>query len=135
MTSPVTARSTPRASRGVLVAIAAFATGYALAVIAAERAGMAPAVRVAFALLAVAGFVAFIAAEVRVIRGLDELQQRIQLETLAVAFPLALVLVFGVGMLERAGVSIWGFRELRDAWPLVALPYVVGLALALRRYR
>jgi hypothetical protein len=38
-------------------------------------------------------------------------------------------------MLERAGVSIWGFRELRDVWPLVALPYVVGLTIALRRYR
>lgn len=124
-----------RASRGVLVGVVAFAAGYVLAVLAAERAGMAPAVRILFAGLAVAGFIAFIAAEVRVIRNLDELQQRIQLESLAVAFPLALVLVFAVGMLERAGVSIWGFRELRDAWPLVALPYFVGLTIALRRYR
>jgi hypothetical protein len=115
--------------------MAALIVSYVLAVMAAERAGMAPAVRVAFALLAVAGFIAFIAAEVRVIRGLDELQRRIQLETFAIAFPLALVLVFALGMLERAGVSIWGFRELRDVWPLVALPYVVGLTIALRRYR
>lgn len=122
-------------SRPMLLAMVALIVGYVLAVIAAERAGLAPGIRIAFALLAVAGFVAFIAAEVRVIRGLDELHQRIQLETLAVAFPLALVLVFAVGMLERAGVSIWGFRQLRDVWPLVVLPYGIGLMLALRRYR
>ena len=122
-------------SRGVLVGMLALVAGYLLAVIAAERAELAPAVRVAFAILAVAGFVAFIAAEVRVIRGLDELHRRIQLETLAVAFPLALVLVFAVGMLERAGVSIWGFRQIRDVWPLVVIPYAVGYALASRRYR
>ena len=73
----------------------ALIVSYVLAVIAAERAGMPSAVRIALALLAVAA----------------------------------------LGMLERAGVSIWGFRELRDVWPLVALPYVVGLTIALRRYR
>ena len=135
MSSPATVSPATRASRGVLIGLTALVVGYVLAVIAAERAGMAPAVRVTFAVLAVAGFIAFIAAEVRVIRGLDELQRRIQLETFAIALPLALVLVFALGMLERAGVSIWGFRELRDVWPLVALPYVVGLTIALRPYR
>jgi hypothetical protein len=72
--------------------------------------------------------------EVRLIRSLDELHRQIQLETLAIAFPTAFVLVFALGMLERAGVAVWGFRQLRDVWPLVAPPYAIGLAIATRRY-
>jgi hypothetical protein len=51
---------------------------------------------------------------------------------LAVAFPLALLLVFTVGSLERAGVQI---QDSRDLWPLVVVPYPVGLLFAWRRYR
>lgn len=131
-TAPVPA---PGAGRTLLAAVAALAGGYLLAVLAAETPGLGAPIRIACALLAVSGFVVFIVAEVRVMRRLDELQQRIQLEALAVAFPTALVLVFALGMLERAGVAIWGFRQLRDVWPLVVLPLPIGYAIALRRYR
>ena len=119
----------------IVRALIGLVAGYLLAVLAAERPEMGTPVRVALALLAVAAFVLFIVQEVRLIRGLDELQRRIQLETLAIAFPTALVLVFALGMLERAGVQIWGFRQLRDIWPLVVLPYGVGFLIASRRYR
>ena len=121
--------------RGFLVAVLGLVVGYLLAVAAAELPGLSRGVRIAAALLAVVAFAVFLITEVRLIRGLDELQQRIQLEALAIAFPTALLLVFALGMLERAGVSIWGFRYLRDVWPLLILPYGAGLVVALRRYR
>lgn len=77
----------------------------------------------------------FIVTEVRVIRQSDELQQRIQLEALALAYPTAILLVYAVGLLERAGVVVPGFSGLRDVWPLTVVPYFVGIALAQRRYR
>jgi hypothetical protein len=43
--------------------------------------------------------------------------------------------VFTVGSLERAGVHIEGFERPRDLWPLVILPYPIGLLFAWRRYR
>jgi len=72
---------------------------------------------------------------VRDIRQLDELQRRIELEALAVAYPSAILLVFAVGFLERAGIVSPGFTNLRDVWPLTILPYWVGMAIATRRYR
>lgn len=122
-------------SRGYIVAVLGLVVGYLLAVAAAELPGLSRAVRIAAAALAVLAFAVFLVTEVRLIRGLDELQQRIQLEALAIAFPTALLLVFALGMLERAGVSVWGFRSLRDVWPLLMLPYGVGLVFAIRRYR
>jgi uncharacterized membrane protein (DUF4010 family) len=91
--------------------------------------------RLAVGLMAVAAFGLFIAAEVRMLRELDEMHRRIQLEALAIAFPTAILLVFTLGVLERAGIVVWGFQRLRDVWPLVALPYMIGLAIATRRYR
>lgn len=93
------------------------------------------ALRIALGLVAVAAFGLFIAAEIRLLSRLDELQRRIQLEALAIAYPTAILLVFTLGVLERAGIAVWGFQRLRDVWPLVALPYVIGLAIATRRYR
>lgn len=90
---------------------------------------------VAISALPVIAFTWFIVTVVRDIRRLDELQRRIQLEALAVAYPSAILLVFAVGFLERAGIVFPGFTNLRDVWPLTVLPYWVGMALATRRYR
>lgn len=86
-------------------------------------------------LVPIAAFAWFLVAELRALRRLDELQQRIQLEAFAVAYPCAILLVFAVGFLERAGISIPGFTNLRDVWPLAIIPYWVGVAIAQRRYR
>ena len=119
----------------IIVAIAGLVAGYVAAVFAAERPGIPTLVRVAFAAIAAAAFLVFIVVEVGVIRDLDELERRIQLEAFAIAFPTALLLVFSLGMLERAGIHVWGLRQLRDVWPLILLPYGVGLVVAMRRYR
>ena len=128
----------PQGSSSVrLVGIAAtvlFVT-YLASVIALKALAPGPTGRLALALLPLGGFVFFIVAEVRLIRCLDEMQQRVQLEALSVAYPTTILLVFGLGFLERAGYEVPGFERLRDVWPLTVLPYWLGLALAWRRYR
>ncbi|MDQ3674699.1 MAG: hypothetical protein M3365_10030 [Gemmatimonadota bacterium] len=65
----------------------------------------------------------------------DELQRRIQLEALALAYPLVLLLIITLGLLELVvdlNPSDWSYRHLG---PFVILFYVTGLWLSTRRYR
>lgn len=77
------------------------------------------------------------AALVTIVRGarqLDELEQRIQLEALAVAFVLAVLLLMTLGLLELAitlNPSDWSYRHV---WAMLPLFYFIGLAFARRRY-
>jgi hypothetical protein len=100
-----------------------------------EALELPPAGRLVLALLPVASLVWVIYEEIRLIRGLDELGQRIQLEALAVAYPTALLLLFGFGLLERAGFAVPAFERVRDVWALAVIPYALGLLLARGRYR
>lgn len=70
----------------------------------------------------------------RAVRGMDELERRIQLEGLALAFPIALLVVFSAGLLDLAGFHGKGNWDLPRLWPLLLLPYWIGIALARRRY-
>ena len=88
----------------------------------------------ALALLPVPCFAAFVWIYVRNVRALDELQRRIQLEALAIAFPVALLVVFTAGLLDLAGFHGDQNWDLPRLWPLVLSPYWLGLALAHRRY-
>jgi len=68
------------------------------------------------------------------IRQLDELQRRIHLEALAVAFPLTFLLLLTLGLLELTitlPAEDWSYRHV---WAMLPLLYFVGLALAKRRY-
>lgn len=70
----------------------------------------------------------------RAIRSADELERRIQLEALGVAFPLACLLVTTLGLVQRAvtlNFQDWSYNHI---WPMFALFYFVGLMLARRRY-
>lgn len=108
---------------------------FAAAVLLIEAGHLPTPARAAAALLPAIAMAAFLWIEISYLRQLDELHRRVQLEALAVAFPLALLLVFTVGSLERAGVHIEGFERPRDLWPLVIIPYPIGLLFAWRRYR
>jgi hypothetical protein len=68
----------------------------------------------------------------RQMRRLDELQLRVQLEALGFAFAATAMLTFGYGFLENVGfprVSLF------VVWPLMGALWMVGLRLAVRRYR
>jgi heme/copper-type cytochrome/quinol oxidase subunit 4 len=65
----------------------------------------------------------------------DELQRRIQLEALAIAYPLILLLILTLGLLQLAvnlNPADWSYRHLG---PFVILFYVLGLWVSTRRYR
>ena len=93
-----------------------------------------PAVRVAAALLPIPPFTLLLILMVRGARELDELERRIQLEALAFAFPLTLILLLTLGLLEIAielNPDDWSFRHV---WAMLPLFYFMGLTLAKRRY-
>lgn len=75
----------------------------------------------------------FLAALVRTIRKMDELQQRITLESLAIAFMLTLAVAFALAGLQSAGV--------RDPWvrdqlgTFMLLFWSCAYVFSVRRYR
>lgn len=100
-----------------------------------ERSDLSTPLRVAIALAPIPAFAVVILKVIRGIRKMDELEQRIQLEALAVAYPLALLLVMTLGLVQLAtplSPDDWSYRHI---WPFLFAFYAVGLALARKRYQ
>ena len=93
--------------------------------------GSAP--RVALAALQALAMGSVVVGSVLVTRKLDELQQRIHSEALALAFAATGALISGYAFLERAGLpSIrWGLW----AWPVMVALWAGGLLYVRRRYQ
>ncbi|MCX2860227.1 hypothetical protein OOZ63_00045 [Paucibacter sp. PLA-PC-4] len=68
----------------------------------------------------------------RQLRRMDELQRRVQLEALGLAFAGTALLTLGYGFLEGVGYPRMSSFVV---WPVMASLWVVGLVLAARRYR
>ena len=117
----------------MLLAGVGFMAAYFVAVWMQETLSPPPAGAVAIALLPTAALALFIVTWVRASRELDELQQRIQLEALVVAFPGTILLAVFLGFLQRGGLLPEG-TDLRDMWGFLPWPYFVGLLVARRRY-
>ena len=117
----------------LFLAAAGFMAAYFVAVWMQETLSPPPAGAVAIALLPTAALALFIFTWVRASRELDELQQRIQLEALVVAFPGTILLAVFLGFLQRGGLLPEG-TDLRDMWGFLPWPYFVGLLVARRRY-
>lgn len=114
--------------------VAAWFVAWFVARVVLESAGAATWLRVAAALApAPIGAMALLAI-VRGARDLDELEQRIQLEALAIAFLLAMVFLMTLGLMELA-VTLnrddWSYRHV---WAMLPLLYFAGLTWARRRY-
>lgn len=88
--------------------------------------------RIAVSLLPMLAAVPLCAAVVRQLGRIDELQRKIQLEALALAFTGTALLTFGYGFLENAGLPR---LTMFAVWPLMAALWVLGLALGHLRYR
>lgn len=89
--------------------------------------------RIALALLQGVATTVLIIAIARPLRHYDELQRRIQLEALALAFAGTAMLGTAYGFLVNAGLPDidWG----QWIWPGMVSLWVVGLVIANRRYR
>jgi hypothetical protein len=108
---------------------------YLAALAASELTAIPRPLRLAVAVLPVPAFGLFLVEWIRSIRRLDELERRIQLEALAIAFPLSLMLVMALGLIQRVmqlNPLDWSYRHI---WPFLIAFYFFGLALARRRYR
>lgn len=66
------------------------------------------------------------------LRSCDELQQRIQLNGLALGFGAGLVFMMGYRLLERVGAPT---LDINDSVGLMALFYALGVVLSARRYQ
>lgn len=129
-------QSTPiwqRLSVSYLAATLLFVGSYLVARLLLQIALPAP-FNILAALLPVPFAFLWITKFVQYIRQLDELQRRIHLEALAIAFPLAFLLLLTLGLLEltiNLPAKDWSYRHV---WAMLPLLYFAGLALAKRRY-
>jgi hypothetical protein len=96
--------------------------------------GLAESTRLALALVPVPLFSIFVWSFVRSVRRADELERRIQLEALAIAFPLGLLLLTTLGLVQRAvelDFQDWSYNHV---WPMFAVFYLAGNVIARKRY-
>ncbi len=125
----------PQSSSRLLISGLIFALAYTGAVAAQEIFELNRLAGLVVSLLPAAGLLFFILEEVKLIRSLDELQRRIQLEALAIGFPLALLVLMTMGFLQRVDLLPHALSTIRDVWFLLPLGYFFGLLVAHRRYR
>jgi hypothetical protein len=91
--------------------------------------------KVAAALVPIVPTALFLWCIAQAIRGLDELHRRVHLEALALAYPLAILMLMTLGLLQLAielNMEDWSYRHV---WVYLPLFYFLGYALAWRRYR
>jgi len=122
-----------KSHRGLLSAVF-FVLAYLAARIVLKQEEFDELVRVLAALLPVVPFAWMLWEFIKGIQGMDELKQRIQLEALVVAFPLTLILLMTLGLLEIAIKLPPEDLSYRHVWAMLPLFYYLGLAFAKRRY-
>jgi 4-hydroxybenzoate polyprenyltransferase len=133
----VNTKPDPIRRRSTLLPQVLFGGAYAIAYIAAlwsSNGSLPVSLPLLLTVAAAIAFVGFVLAELRAVRLLDELQQRIQLEALAFAFPASVGVVMLLGLLQRFQELPAADLSYRHVWPVMIFLYVSGLALARRRY-
>lgn len=126
-------RSLDRITAGPLAFGIVWAVSYIAARFALEL-EMAPHLRLLIALAPVLPFLFALVGAVRGVRSMDELHRRVHLEALVLAFPLTLLFVMTLGLLQLAvGLSPddWSYRHIL---PVLVLFYAFGLWRAWKRY-
>lgn len=98
-----------------------------------ERISTAPLVIIA--LVPVVPAAVFLFYFITGMKELDELERRIQLEALAFAYPLALLMLMTLGLLQfvvELNPNDWSYRHV---WHYLVLLYLFGVMMASRRYK
>lgn len=127
------ARSIDRLTANPVIPGIAWALIYIAARFALEL-ELAQRLRVLVALAPVLPFLLTLVGAVRGVRSMDELHRRVHLEALVLAFPLTLLFIMTLGLLELAvGLSAddWSYRHVL---PVLIMFYAFGLWRAWRRY-
>lgn len=113
---------------GAVTLLAVFASSYLL-----EKQPMGSSSRLALALIPLPFSLLLLAVYVRLVRQSDEFQKKIFLESLAIAFPAAMILGMTVEYLQKAGFATW--VDVGRLWPVMMLLWVPALIYSYWRYR
>ncbi len=113
---------------GVVTILAVFASSYLL-----EKQPMGSGSRLALALMPLPFSLLMLAVYVRLVRQSDEFHKKILLESLAIAFPAAMILGMTVEYLQKAGFATW--VDVGRFWPVMMLLWVPALFYSYWRYR
>ena len=123
--------------RGVVIAallLIWIAMYFGVRILLESGATLAPSIRLALAFLPTPLFALFLWKFIQGIRGADELERRIQLEALAVAFPMGIMMLTTLALVQRAvqlNFQDWSYAHV---WPYFVLFYFFGIFVARRRY-
>ncbi len=107
---------------------------YFIARLLLEKPGSSTLVRVAIAIAPIPAFAVFLWLVIRGIQAADEFERKIHLEALALAYPLAMLLLMTLALLQRAielNFQDWSYAHV---WYYLPLFYFLGLARARKRY-
>jgi hypothetical protein len=121
-------------ARRLHVAVAAAILTYFGARFVLEMHSLPVAWRLTAAILPVPFFAWLLYELVRSARELDEMQRRIPLEAVAIAYPLVVMLLMTLGLVELVvplNRDDWSYRHV---WQMQGVLYFIGLFMAKRRY-
>jgi len=119
--------------KSIYIAAALVALSWVAASILLEILKVGLVIRILIGLVPVSLLVFQIILAFRYARGQDEVQKRIILEGLAIAFSIALPAIFLIGFIIKAGVSLpFG---LMDGGYFMEVALLIGYAVAFRRYQ
>lgn len=100
-----------------------------------QNPGPSTAVRIAVALLPIPFFAGALWKFIGFLRSADEFERRIHLEALAVAFPLTMLLLMILALMQRAVTLKFEDWSYAHVWYYLPIFYFAGLFLARRRYQ
>lgn len=100
-----------------------------------ENDQLSEGLRLLVALVPILPFAVFLMSMLAGIREMDELHRRVHLEALAIAFPLTMLLLMLLGLIELVtplSPDDWSYRHV---WQFLPVFYFMGLAITWRRYQ
>ena len=118
-----------------VIPIAIWVGSYLVALALQKYLVLPPALQIAVALIPVAPFVFFVQRFIAHLRNLDELHRRVHFEALAFAFPVAMLMLMTLALLERSqllSAHDWSYRHV---WYYLPFFYFIGMVVSWRRYR
>ena len=100
-----------------------------------ESADLSSTSRIIVALIPAIPFAAFLWLFITNIGQMDEMERKIQMEAMAFAFPMAVLLLMILALMQLAvplSPEDWSYRHV---WPFLPIFYFAGVALAWRKYK
>lgn len=120
-------------NRVVLFALLWFVT-YTICLLSIKNLSPGMTFGIFLSLLPVTTFALFIYSIIKGVASMDEVQIRVQMEAVVIAFSLSLLMLMTLGLLDLVIVlkkEDWGYRHLV---PYFFLLYIVGLIISKRKY-